>query len=609
MYFANPFGLFALLSLPTIVIIHLYHRRLPPVLVAGLHLWGGEIKQPTAGRKRERLPISKSLILELLGALVLSLVLSQPRFGELDNVQHVIAVLDSSASMSAVGTDGVTFRDRALEGLDRRMAAAPRGSVVTVIATGRRPELLAGPAVSWSDAKGKLSDWQPSRTKHDFATALDMATQVADKTGSVVFLTDDLPGPKSRMAEDVEVIAVGQSLGNVAIIAARWSHHPETLKGTVFVRLANKGARATKSKVVGTSGSVTVFSSFVDLAANAERAVEAEVSGGVGQIVVTVETPNDPLAIDNTVTLIEPKLRPISYANELPKDDPAHRAVQRVLAQVQDVKAVDAHSAQLVFGPFGSLPPSQRDLWWVGVGPLDRTAESKKAAKDLLGPYLIDKRHALSDGISLAGVVWAGVQPLSLDVTPIISAGDQLLLSRLNGTATTALVLNLDIGKSNLTETPDWPILISNIVEQRREQLPGLRRWNYRLNEDIAFRLFEGREEAVAAERSLSLKFGDGSRPLTRTPIVEIPPLDRSGVYIVQDGATEFGRFAVNFFDPEESSLITLRSGRREASRSTSDDQYEIDSTLTWLLMGGIVLIIFLSLANWRELSARRAVA
>lgn len=609
MYFANPMGLLALLSLPTIVVIHLYHRRLPPVLVAGLHLWGGEIKQPTAGRKRERLPISKSLILELLAALVLSLVLSQPRFGELDNVQHVIAVLDSSASMSAVGTDGVTLRDRAVEELDRRMAAAPRGSVVTIITTGRRPELLAGPAIRWQDAKEKLSDWKPTRTKHDFATALDMATQVADKTGQVVFLTDDLPDSKSRIADDVEVVAVGQSLGNVAIIAARWSHDPETLKGKVFVRLANKGPRAVKSKVIGKSGETAVFSNSVDLAANAERAVEAEVAGGTGQIVVTVETPNDPLAIDNTVTLIEPKLRPIGYANKLSKDDPAQRAVQRVLAQVPDVKPVDAESAQLIFESFGSLPPSRRDLWWLGFGPLDKSAEAKKAAKDLLGPYLIDKRHVFSDGISLSGVVWAGVQPLTLDVTPIFSAGDQFLLSRLNGTATTAFVLNLDLGKSNLAETPDWPILISNFVEQRREQLPGLRRWNYRLNEDIAFRLFEGREDAAAGERALTLNYGEQSRNLTRTPIVEIPPLDQSGVYIVKDGELEFGRFAVNFFDPEESSLVTLRSGRREPTSNVGGDGYEIDSTLTWLLMAGIVLIILLSLANWREVGARRAVA
>ncbi len=609
MYFANPLGLIALLSLPTIVVIHMYHRRLPPVLVAGLHLWGGDMKQPTSGRKRERLPLSKSLLFELLAALLLSLVLSQPRFGELDSVQHVVAVLDGSASMSAVGTDGVSFRNRAVAELEQRLAVARRGSVVTLIVTGRRPELLACPAVSWTEARERLVNWQPSSPKHDIATALDMAAQVAEKSGQVLLLTDHLPGENARIGDSVDVVAVGQSLGNVAIIAARWSQDPQTLDGKVYVRLSNRGSRAARTRLIGRREESALFDQSVELPANAERAIEVGVKGGAGQIVVTTETPNDPLAIDNSVTLIEPKLRPVTVMNRLAKDDAAQRALQRVLAQMPDVKSGTEATAQLVIDTADSLPSSRRDLWWLGVGPLDRSAEARKAAKDLLGPFLIDKRHALADGVSLAGVVWAGVQPLKLDATPIISAGDQFLLSKLNGTATTAFLLNIELGKSNLTETPDWPILISNLVEQRREQLPGLRRWNYRLNEDIAFRLFEGREDAVADARPLALVHGTESRTLTRTPIIEIPPLDQTGVYVVKDGDAEFGRFAVNFFDPEESTLLTLRSGRREPVTTKNEGGYEIDSTLTWLLMAGIVSIILLSFANWRELAARRSLA
>ena len=33
--FANPWGLLGLLSLPAIVVIHMYHHRYPPLLIAG----------------------------------------------------------------------------------------------------------------------------------------------------------------------------------------------------------------------------------------------------------------------------------------------------------------------------------------------------------------------------------------------------------------------------------------------------------------------------------------------------------------------------------------------------------------------------------------------
>ena len=101
MYFANPWGLLGLLALPAIVVIHLYHRRYPPLFVAGLHLWGIETHTTTAGRTRERLPITPSLICELLAALVLSLVLADPRWGNVGKVVHLVVVLDNSASMSS----------------------------------------------------------------------------------------------------------------------------------------------------------------------------------------------------------------------------------------------------------------------------------------------------------------------------------------------------------------------------------------------------------------------------------------------------------------------------------------------------------------------------
>ena len=608
MYFANPLGLIGLLSLPVIAVIHLYHRRLPPMSVAGLHLWGGEIRQPTPGRKRERLPVTLSLFLELLAALLLSLVLSQPRFGEIDSVQHIVAVLDGSASMSAVDSDGVSFRDRAFNEIARRVEAAPRGSVVTVIATGRRPVLLAGPGVHWSDAEKTLASWQPSATKHDFSTALDMATQLASTTGNVLFLTDDLPAENARLPDTVDVVSVGQPLGNVAIVAARWGLDSRTLTGTVFVRLANRGARAVESRVLGTAGEKKVFEATVTLAPDGEKVFETEVPGGLGRIVLTVETANDPLAIDNSVTLIEPQTRSVAVANRLPEDAVARGAIQRVLKTIPDVRSVEPDQAHLLFDRASELPPSQRNLWWFGVGPIDTGDAARKAARDLLGPYLIDKRHPLSDGILLSGVVWSGVQPLSLEMTPIISAGNLMLLSRLNGTQTTAYLLNLDLAKSNIAESPDWPILLSNLVEQRRDNLPGLRRWNYRLNEDVTFRLFEGVESDSVAERELKLEHNGTSKKLARTPIVELPPLVEAGIYTVRDGENEFAQFAVNFFDLEESTLKNLRPGSRESAVESSSGGYELDTTLTVLLMVGIVLIIGLAFGDWFVLRPKHAV-
>src|SRR5262249_30085807 len=143
MYFANPWGLAALVAIPAIIVIHLYHRRFPPLVISGLHLLSSATRENLSGRRPQKLPLFASVILELLAALLMALVLSEPHFGGLTNAVHLVAVLDSSASMAAKPPGGASFRDAAIEELERRAARLPRGSVVTLIATGNRPVMLA----------------------------------------------------------------------------------------------------------------------------------------------------------------------------------------------------------------------------------------------------------------------------------------------------------------------------------------------------------------------------------------------------------------------------------------------------------------------------------
>ncbi len=302
------------------------------------------------------------------------------------------------------------------------------------------------------------------------------------------------------------------------------------------------------------------------------------------------------------MTLIEPQVRMLTIAVTLPKDDPASGFVQRVLKAIPDSQGGEADMAHLVIGPADALPASRRDLWWLGIGPLDRGEEARKKAVDLADrtPYVLDKRHPLLNGVALSGIVWGGVQPVALDSVPLITSGSHRLLAQLAGSQTTAYLLNIDLLRSNLPESPDWPIFLSNLAELRRENLPGLRQWNYRLNEQIRFRLYEG--TADPGDGELRLVRGDDSRPLARSPMVEIPPLDDTGLYEIQDDGNLAGRFAVNFFDPSESTLSGLHEGSREATAPQMADGFTIDNPYSWLLLVGLALIVAAALCDWRVL-------
>ena len=112
MIFTTPLGLLALLSVPAIVAIHLFRRRFPPRQVAGLFLWQSARQVPQGGGRLDRLPITASLLLECLAALALSLILAGARLSSATVNDHLVVLLDDSASMSARSASGERARDR-----------------------------------------------------------------------------------------------------------------------------------------------------------------------------------------------------------------------------------------------------------------------------------------------------------------------------------------------------------------------------------------------------------------------------------------------------------------------------------------------------------------
>jgi len=602
MYFANPWGLLGLLALPAILAIHLYHRRFPPQYVAGAHLWSTDSVVRMAGRRRDTLPITPSLLLELLSALLLTLALSEPRIGELDQVTHLVVVLDSSASMQGKPAGEKSFRDAALAELDRRLGTLDRSGVVTVIASGRRPVMLAGPAVPWSDARAALASWNPSLPRHSFASAWDLAQQLSEDAGELLFLTDRIPEER-EIPGRMEVVSVGRQLENVAISTARWTFDSASGSGRIYLRVHNHGAKAASFTITGRSGEQAVFSRPMSLNPGASAGIEVPVPGGLQTLLLDIDYPADGLAIDNRMLLVEPKVRTVRVANLL-ADGLPRQLVERVLKIIPDVETTAADEAHIRIAPATDLPEANPALTWLGIGPLSTAESDQKQAKDLLGPFIIERQHPLMEGILLGGVVWGGVQPVSLSVTPLVSAGNMPLLAQLRGTRTTAYLMNIDLARSNLSESPDWPILLTNLVERRRDDLPGLRRWNYRLGEEIALRLFEG--DDPAADKPLTLKHSERTRSLTRSSIIELPPLEETGLYELRTGDELVGQFAINFADAEESDLRRLAPGRHEPKVAAKSTTIAIDSPFSWVILIGTILILLALFADWYVLRPRR---
>ena len=417
----------------------------------------------------------------------------------------------------------------------------------------------------------------------------------------MLFLTDHLPAETTPLPQRMETVAVGERLPNVAILAARWQIDSDKETSEIYLRFVNYNTNAAVVSVRGRASDQTVFERDVTITPGAETPMLVPVPMGIGDIEIDLSTPQDGLAIDNTVTLIEPQSRPVKVAIDLAGNPTTQAAVKKAIEALPDVEQVAAGDADLVITSPNPLPRSDRELWWLGIGPLSQTEEAKEAAVDLGGPYILEKRHPLIEGLELGNLVWGGVQKVGLDVNPLITADQLPLLGQLEGTRTTAFLLNIDLSRSQLSESENWPILLSNLVELRRDDLPGLRRWNYRVGEIIRFRW-------PISENEIELRLvGENTeRELARdlSGIVEIGGLDQPGVYEIFAGEKLLDRFAVNFHDPRESVLTALNDGVIEPKTIETDNDFRFDNPYSWLILLALAIVLLAALVDWRVVKA-----
>ena len=600
--FANPWGLSALAALPVIAGIHLFQRRYPPLPVAGLFLWGIDPRMQEAGRRRDRLPISWTLLLECLAVVWAAMALSMPTWGDAVVRQHVVVVLDDSASMQTMLDSGKSIRDTAAAEILKRVRR--EGDVaVTLIRTGKHPTRIGSRAMRPAELDDALKEWTPSAPRHDFQPAFDDAMQTAGTDNRLLFLTDNVPEPQTVPAV-TEVIALGQSQDNVCLSAMHWQVSEDLVVApTVTVRVTNNSKRAQSVDLKVTQADGAAKHHELEIPAEGEVPLSFHPSRGVRSLKLELHCPNDRLAIDNQAILIEPEPRIVKIANELPAESFERGSLERVLRGLTGLQKAGL-DADLLLTTADRIPETdEAETWRLGIGPLTRAKDETDApvtSRDVAGPYLIEKQHPLLSGVLLNGVLWGGVQPLPdrpeyARAQAFISCGNhplmfQLPTSKLGGAK--SFVMNIDLSRSNLTKTADWPILIANLIELRREALPGLRQWNFRQYERIVFRRpieHPGKAGHMAkADESLTLRAPSGHRRSLirdRTGMVEIHGLEDTGVYEVQESGATIERFAVNFLDREESRLASLGSGHIAPTSDAVTATIRIDARWSWIVI------------------------
>jgi hypothetical protein len=596
MMFATPLGLLALLAIPAIVAIHLFRRRFPVRPVAGLFLWQLMRRTPEEGSKIAKLPITRSLILECLAALALALILAGARVSSTGVSPHLVVLLDDSASMAAVNARGESARDRAVQRVLAELDRLGNRALVTLVESGDRPSVLAGPAALAAEARRALDTWKPEAPHHSLALGLRLARELSGRAGRLMVMSDLAPG--SNGDNGVLWVSVGEPLANVGITAADRTLTPDEGRGTVSLTLGNYSESPARRRLSVSAGDTNVLTRDLDLPPGVSS-LTLPLPPGLPPVRVALS--DDALMRDNAVILAEPRPRVVGVENRLP-DGRGRQALVKALGALAGL--TQAESGHLVFAEAGALDgPQPPGAWRVGFGRAPAAWVATGESKDFIGPFVLEKRHPLLQGVTLGGVVWPGAIPLAASaVRPLVSAGDQVLVglpASVSSGAEPAILFNLDLDRTNLIRSPDWPILISNLVEMRRQALAGPERWNYRVGEWVRVQL------ARDPKGPLRFRCGAVERVLPPSRLLEFIPPSPGGLLQILDGDEVLFELGANFLDESETNLrkqSTADVGELREDAGLRAESGPQSDPLFWLLLaiGGTAVLV-----NWCLLTPR----
>lgn len=570
----NPWGLFAFLSVPAVLFFHFFRTRFSRHVVPAVFLWDQDRERSPEGSTFERLQNTASLILEILAAVILSLLLSGLSCSAARSFSHTIIILDDSLSMKAEA-DGKSFYERARDACIS-LCSDERDTLYTVITAGTDPRILAGPFSPASYITAAVHDWIPASYTSNLARALDFTTQFREAASAPVYVTDHVP---ENCPEHVRIVSIGKPVQNAGIAAARRLH---TLDGdeTVFTVVRNFSETKFTATVSVQSGKSTITEKQLTLSPAEDARFSFSVPKGTGP--VTVLLGKDGFGEDNSVRLLPGLRKKVKIFSGLEKDP----GIARLVSIIPDVDpAGSSAESNIAFVPQGSNAHETEHRWVIRIGP-----EQGKQV-NISDGFLLDRTSPFLRGITLKGVIWGGIGPVSRNVEPLISAGPHFLFFRdvKNG----VFCINIDPAKTNFFRSVDWPVLFSNLTEQMRSLLPGFERSNYILGEDVVYytpQQLRGLECTVKRN-------GTELYTAVLSDMHLVRKTGKQGLYTLNANGTPAGRFAVNFINPLESDFQKAAeedTGTSERTKTVTRKQRQ--AWLTPLMI--LAVLIFLAI-DW----------
>jgi hypothetical protein len=578
--FTFPLAFIALLAVPALVAIYWLRNRAKERRVSSLLFWLDEKQKWEGGRRIHRLQTPLLFFLELLTILLLVMAAAGPMMRAGEGGRPLVVALDDSFSMLAGNDDSA--KNRAMRAIESELRSN-RYEPVSFVLAGESPQLLGEATDNAEQAIKLLQNWKCGSPEAKLEEAVAFAFELGGNRARVLAVSDH--SPQQELSDSrLQWWSFGSSRQNFAFVNATRSQRDD--EDRVLLEIANLSSQ---------SGSTTLSIETVDPQSAIRNPQSVQLSQGETRRILLTLKPgapalrarlsDDALRADNEVVLLPEASKNVRV--DLRVRDATLRSLVEKAVRSSPNTLLSADRPGLVITDESEPNVEDAEAWTLRI-------IAEKDAASFLGPFVVDRAHPLAEGLSLGGVVWGSGRSSQLPGAPIITAGNIPLLTDVDRAGRHELRLRLRPDLSTLQESPNWPILIWNLINWRTQAAPGLRQTNVWLGGEATLTVESGVEE---------VRVVDPQRNARQLPVRDRAVMikaDSVGVYEIGANQSKYA-FAANALRREESDLAQAASGRWGNWANAAALQWEYRS-VAWVLL--LLAMIVLAIHAW--LVARR---
>jgi Aerotolerance regulator N-terminal len=571
----NLAGLWALLGIPAILLIHLLQRRAAPLLINTLFLLESLERESRSGHRVQRIRSSLPLWLQLLAVLVLTWLLVEPRWMRSEQISQHVIVLDSSASMAAFAKERRAGLERMIQGrLD-----LPGDHLFTILESHQSGRTIYRGKAPLPFPE-ELVTWMPSQSDHSPDDALRTARSLAGTEGEVIMVTDHLI---ESLPYGASLLAVGAPVNNVGF--AGMSVDESGAEALWMVTVRNYGADGqTRSYTVG-SGAARSEPRQIDLKPGETRLLKGPFPEKADRITVSL-TP-DEFSLDDELPILlpEPKTITVRQTGAASASTLTNSLIEALPAILPAAPDAVADLTITTYNPLNPANPPDTAIILLHQEAVPQNYQS--------GP-VVAENHPLNEQLNWQGLIVRTTPSMPIDPAdqPLVWQGSRPLLLLREHQGRRQLLCNFDVVHSNASRLPAFIILVNRFVDRIRNGTVGFEKRNIDLHQRIALTIDLSDS---APPLGLRTKGGLQTIPVGQSGLLRAPA--SPGFFSIIQGEKNLLEAAAAFGDTREADFSRAASSPPPASvtRDASlHDSYRDPWWQLWVLLG-----IILALLSW----------